>query len=344
MTSLLQPGYTLTLGNQQWTQQVMRIDLMLAPAPSIDALMVEFPGQAQIKAEADDPADLTLNNGEKEEAVFSGIIDSIRHTATTIRVRALNSGAALAQTRPAVTFEQVSAGTVIRKLCDEAGVDAGDVEEGVSLAYYAADPSRTALDHIARVAGWSGALARISPDNRIEAVVINATQAEIALKYGRELKSIQQRKSPSAIQSFTVAGESGVGDTASQDALRPTTDFFTGNRPAGPSKSTRWRSEPALRTAKSAASAAAAVQRLYNATRERGTFTSFLQPGLRPGTVLEIQELPDGLPNGPLCIARVSHHIGDHGALTRAAFFKGGDAFDPAALLGALLGSLGSLL
>ncbi len=344
MTSLLQPGYKLTLGTQQWTEQLMSLELHLAAAPSLDVLTVTLPAGAPLKASPGDAVDLKLASGEKEEAVFSGILDSLCHTPGSIRVRALNAGGVLAQVRPAVTYEQATAGSVIRNLCGEAGVDAGDIDDGVSLAYYAADPSRSALDQVARVAAWSGAMVRISAGNRVDAIVINATQAEVALKYGRELVTLERRKSPAAIQSFTVAGESGAGDTGSPDAHRPTTDFFAGSRPDGPSKGNRWRSEPALRTAGAAASAAAASQRVYKASREAGAFTAFLQPGIRPGTVLEIKDAPDGFPGGPVWVNRVAHRIGPNGAVTRVHFMNGGDSFDPTALLGALAGAIGGLL
>src|SRR5262249_8599656 len=145
-----------------------------------------------------------------------------------------NAGGTLAQVRPAATYEQITAGNVVRNLCDDAGVDAGDVADGVSLVYYAADPSRTSFEHIARVCGWSGAMARISADNRVESVVVNATEAELALLYGREVVSFESRKLPASISSFTVAGESAASDPSAPEASRPTTDFFAGNRPAGP--------------------------------------------------------------------------------------------------------------
>jgi hypothetical protein len=344
MTSRLLPGYTLTIGNQRWTEQLVHLEVALAAGPSIDTLTMVFPAGAPLDASPGDPVDLTLNGGEDEQAVFAGSIDSIRRAPDAIRVRGLNAGSVLAALRPAATYEQVSAGSVIRNLCDEAGVDAGDVEDGISLVYYAADPSRSAMDHVARVAGWSGALVRVSVDNRVEAVVVNATQADVALKYGRELTALHRRKVPAAIQSFTVAGEGGAGDAASPDALRPTTDFFSGHRPSGPSKRNRWCSEPALRTAAAAASAGAATQRMYNATREPGAFTAFLQPALRPGTVMEIKDAPDGLADGVVWLRSVTHRIGRQGAVTRAGFLKGGDTFDPSALLGSLLTAGGALL
>jgi hypothetical protein len=344
MTSLLSPGYSLTLGSQQWKEQLIRIDLSLAAAPMLDSLVVTFPAAAPLSADVGDPAALTLNSGESEKAVFSGGIAGIQRGLHGIRVTALDAGGDLAQYRPAATYEQVTAGSVVRYLCGDAGVDVGDVADGVSLLYYAADPSRTALDHVARVCGWSGAMARISADNHLESVVVDATQAEIALKYGREIHSIENRKLPAPVTSFTVAGESGAGDTSSPDAFRPSTDFFVGNRPDGPALHARWRSEPALRTAAAAGTAGAALQRSYKSSRERGQLRAFLQPGLRPGTIVEVQSLPAGLPTGPLCVYRVQHTVGPRGAVTRADFSKGGDSFDPLALLGSLLGAVGGFL
>ena len=341
MGSLFAPTYSLTLGTQQWTEQVLGIEVRLEAAPLLDSLAVTFPVAAPVEAGQGDPAELTLGSGEKEELVFTGEVDSVRRTFRGIRVTALNAGGALARFRPAVTFEQLTAASVIRKLAAEVGVSTGDLDDGVELAFYAADPTRTALEHVARVAGWGGALARVSARNRLEATVIDATQAEVGLRYGREILALWQDRMPSPVESFTVAGESGAGSTSSPEALRPTTDFFGGSRPDGPSAAHRWRFEPALRTAQGAASAGAAATRLYQAGRERGNLEAFLQPDLRPGTILEVQDLPAGLPSGPLWVSGVCHRVGPRGAATRARFQKGGDAFDPLALLGSLAGALG---
>jgi len=110
------------------------------------------------------------------------------------------------------------------------------------------------------------------------------------------------------------------------------------------SLASRWFTEPALRTASDAASAAAARQRIYNSTREMGRMEAFLQPDLRPGVILEIQDLPNELPSDPLFLYRVRHLIDREGGRTQAWFHKGGDSFDPLALLGSLGGALGSLL
>src|SRR5712691_5397716 len=162
MTSLLQPGYTLNLGSQQWTKQLLCIDLKLEAAPLLDALTVHLPAAAPLSASVGDPVELTLASGEKEVKVFTGAIEGIRRGFDAICVSALNAGAELARFRPSATYEQITAGNVLRNLCGDAGVQTGNVEDGVSLVFYAADPAQTALEHIARVCAWSGAMARIS--------------------------------------------------------------------------------------------------------------------------------------------------------------------------------------
>jgi hypothetical protein len=344
MTSLLTPGYSLVLGQQRWTRQVVRIEVTLAAAPMLNRLTVWLPASAQLQASPGDPASISLNSGEHDATIFTGAIDLVQRGLDTIRLTALDAGGQLARYRPCVTYEQVKAGAVIRDLASAAGVTAGDVADGVSLLYYAADPARTALDHVFRLCAWSGFMGRVSAENRLDCNVVNATQADVALKYGREIRAFDSSKVIAPVTSFVVAGESGVGDTASPDAFRPSTDFFAGNRPAGPSQTVLWRFEPALRTASAAGTAGAALQREYTSTRERGRLRAFLVPVLRPGTILEVQSLPDGLPSGPVWVHSVQHVIDERGTTTRAEFSKGGDSFNPSQLLGALAGAVGGLL
>lgn len=339
MTSLLLPSYALTIAGQLWTQQAIAIDLRLSPAPQCDRLSVTFPAEAPLEAEPDDPVSLVLDGGEGEETVFTGTVASIRRGLDVILVTGAGALGQLARYRPAETFENVSAGTVIRNLADAAGVATGDIADGVMLRYYAADPSRTAAEHAWRVAAWSGAMLATNPEGELAATIIDATQAEVALRYGRELTGfrVEENAKPDAV---TVAGESGASDASSPDALRATADFFAGSRPDGPGLGAIWSWEPALRTAEATSSAAAAQQRQLSAAQRSGRLDAFLVPGLRPGVVIEVQDLPNGLASGPYWLETVRHRIGPAGATTSARVMQGGDSFDPMALLGSLGGAL----
>lgn len=339
MPSMLAPAYTVRMGSQEWSEQVLEIRVLLGTGPSVDAATVVLPSTPAFKGAPGDAALVTLDSGERREPVFAGSIDRIRRTPTTIVLSLINAGGTLARMRPASTFEQITAGKLVRELCTEAKVDAGDIDDGVSLPFYVADPERTGWQHAARVAGWGGAMVTVSTENKVDVTVIDATRATCALRFGRELLSYAFDTRESYIDTFATAGESGVGDASDEKVLRTTADFFGGNRPSGPGPGSSWQSVPALRTAKAAATASAARKRVYDATREVGQFTAFLLPHLRPGTVIEVQDLPS-IPVAPYWVQRVEHTVSAAGALTRVQCARGGDAFDPAALLGAL----GSLL
>jgi len=173
--------------------------------------------------------------------------------------------------------------------------------------------------------------------------VVKAAAAEVSLRFGRELLSFDLQSKAAALEAFVVAGEAGAGSASAPEAHRPTTDFFSGNRPDGPSANSSWTSAPALRTARAAATARAANKRTYGASRVCGYLTSILHPALVPGLAVDVRDLPSSLPSTVLWLRRVRHSITGRGATTRADFFRGGSSFDPVALLGsaASLSSLG---
>ena len=343
MVSLLHPAYEITIGGQRWTRQAIAIELRLAAGPWLNRLTVRLPAAVPISARPDDPVAVSLDGGEGKESVFTGVVASLRRGLNEIEVTAIDALGQLARCRPATTFKQASAGTIIRGLAGDAGVKTGDLADGVILAFYVADPSRTAAEHATRVAAWSGAMLAVAADGGLTATIIDATQADIALRYGRELTgfTLDDLAKPDTI---TVAGESGAGSSDAPEALRLTADFYAGNRPDGPSFGHRWLWEPALRTTSAAATAGAATQRLLGAAQQKGRLDAFLQPKLRPGTVIQIADLPTGLAGGPFWLDRVDHIIGPRGARTSARVMRGGDSFNPSSLLGALGSALAAAI
>jgi len=339
-SSLLAPAYALTLGSQQWTEQLLVLDVRLEPAPMLDVLTARLPAEAPLEAVIGDEVALTLDGGEGEADVFAGTIDAIRRTPHSLEVSALDAGGTLAAYRPSATYEQATCATVVEALCSDVGVDVADLEDGPSLPFYAADNSRTALEHVARLAEWAGALARVDGDGKFVMTVVAGADPDVALRYGRELLELEGVERSTRIESFVVVGESGAGDASTPDALRPKRDFFDGSRPAGPDSTSMWSFEPALRTAAAAKTAAAARTRVYKSTRRRVTLVATLLPALRPGSVVEVQDAPDGLASGPLWTESVTHRVSASGAITRARLWGGGDDFDPSSLLGSLAGVL----
>ena len=197
-----------------------------------------------------------------------------------------------------------------RALCADVGVDVGPVDTGPTLTAYVADPTRSALDHIARLAAWSGALASIDGDGRVTTRVVDGAQPDVALRHDREVLRISQRTVAGRQRPTSSPARRAPASAAPPDAARPTSDFFAGDRPDGPGVGTRWSFEPALRTPDAAAVAGAARGRTAGSLRHRTTLDAWLVPALRPGTVVRLDELPDGLAAGPHWVERVVHRVG----------------------------------
>lgn len=319
MSSPLRPGYSLTLGTQRLTEQVLALSLSLAAAPQADILHIVLPSAIALDPAPDAPVTLDLDAGVQAGQVFAGAIMQIRHGIDTIRITAMGGAGRLARLRPATTYREVTAGTVIRELAAAAGAQAGRIDDGAALAFYVADPARSALDHVARLAGFSGAMARFSAADRLEVNVVGLGAPDMALRQGRDILSHQDHRRGAA-DGATVAGESGAGSVSAPEALRPTTDFFAGNRPAGPGAGQRWRFEPALRTAQAAATASAALNAAHANARAGGSLLALLHPELRPGTAFEIQDAPDRFGAGICLATAVIHSLARTGATSRIRY------------------------
>jgi hypothetical protein len=339
MDSLLRPSYALTVGRQQWTCQAGQIDVSLAAAPGPERLLASFPAAASLDAAPDDPVELVVNIGDGDEKVFTGILSSLRRGLAGTTITAVSALGRLARRWPSQSFENATAGTIIRDLADAAGVETGSIADGITLRFYVADPSRNAAEHALRLASWSGAMLMATPEGKLSATVVDASRAEIALRYGREISAfhIDDSGTPPEV---TVAGESGVSDAGSADSLRLTTDFFGSSGRGRPRAGQLCDWEPALRTTDAASSATAARRRGLFALQRSGHLKAFLQPRLRPGAVIEIQDLPSPHSKGPYRIEAVRHRISADGATTSARLLQGGDSFDPMGLLGSLMGML----
>jgi hypothetical protein len=312
------PTYELTVGSRRWTNQVIEIDAHLRRAPLLDEVMARFPAEADLGAAVGDDVVVRLDGGDGAEDVFRGTLTGILKRLDETLVIAADAGEKLARYRPAMTLEQATAATVIKALCADVGASVGQLEDGPQLAYYAADPTRNAWEHAARVAAWGGAIVRVEANGKVASLVVGSGAADVALRYGRDVLSLVRLSTHHPIDTFVVAGESGVGAPDDPDALRPATDFFAGNRPDGPGASAAWTFEPALRSTSAARQSADGWKERYRAAGHAWRLEALLQPVLRPGMAASIDDLPDGFPGSPFIVDGVRHRIAPWTVVTEA--------------------------
>jgi hypothetical protein len=167
-------------------------------------------------------------------------------------------------------------------------------------------------------------------------------QPQAALRYGREIVSCEIREQNVPATRRVMVGNGPAGSADAPDALRQTLQALPGNAPA-PGKDAIWQPAAILRTPATASDASAAAETAVAACGKVIQANCFLLPELRPGMVVEIQELPDPLSGGPWLLTQVKHDLrSGRGGRTSFTGQTAGEA--GGSLLGAALSAVGSLL
>jgi hypothetical protein len=335
----LRPAATITLGNLRYTEQAASIGVTLAPLPGVNALTLALPAGARFEAAPDDPATVELDSGDADGAgrarVLTGKVRAVRRSPLVTEVTAGDAGADLARLRPCATFEKSSAQEAIRALADAAVAPVAAIDVDLPLAVYAAHQGRTAAE-------LAGAIATMNGDGELMVSGWPEGEVELALRYGRELSAYQVQDMPGPPARRAVVGHGAAGSASAPDALRPSAEPLAGNAPA-PGRDAVWRAVGALRVPKAAATASAGAQASAAAAGKRLRARGFLMPALRPGLVIEVQELPGGLSGGPWIVTRVSHRLRPSQAGATSFEAVSGEGGGLGALLASALAAIGGL-
>jgi hypothetical protein len=256
-------------------------------------------------------------------------------------VTASDAGADLAHLRPAATYEGQSVAEIVGALVRDAGASAGTMLAPVRLAAYVAHQQRTAAEHVAHLAALGGAVANVEADGAVSVKPRPLGVPDAALRYGRELVAYRVEDQP-APPAAVVVGNGPAGIVPFPTAFQQTTDALTAGG-GDPGADAVWEPSAALRMPLAVQAAAKEVNARRAAAAQRLLAECWLLPSVRPGQLVEVQDLPDRLPGGPWLVTSVVHHLdGRAGGTTSIRAVVGGDALG--SLLGAALSAIGSLL
>ena len=342
---MLQPTLSLILGNLQYETHVIACDVTLGLLPHINHATVALPAGVELTAGVGDGATLDVQSDGDMTRVLTGNIGRIERRFHTVEALLVDGGHGLAHTRIAATYEGQDGGNVIRHLARDAGVETGAIDATLPLVNYVAHQNATAAEHVARVAALSGCMAHFGDDGRLQVATRPTGQPDVALRYGRELMHYAAREAPPPAAQLVLTGNGPAGNPAEPGATRHSTTRLPASAP-DPSPTARHVPTPLLKLPTAAVSAGQAVNRARAAASRELTASCFLLPQIRPGQVLQVQALPDGLPEGPWLVTRVRHRL--HGQRSGQTVIDAEladlAAFGLDALLGAALDFAGGLL
>lgn len=329
----------ITLGSKRYEMHASDVLVTLGLLPGVGSFRASLPAKADFSAAPGDDAVLRLDNGDGAETVLTGTIGVLRRGLLGIDITGLDAGGLLGRTRSASTFEQQDAAKVIKSLASDAGADTGTIDIDLPLAFFVAHQSRTSAEHIAGLAALGGCIAYVDAEGALTVQAV-PERATIALRYGREIIAYQTMSLPApAAQQFMI-GNGTAGSVQAPDALHPSFERLPGSAEA-PGPASRWRPVPVIRTASAASGGSEAATQSVAAATSSVRANCFLLPALRPGMVVQVQDLPEGLAGDGWLVTRVRHRL--HPDLGATTMFEGVTA-DAGSLLGSLLSGLGGLL
>ncbi len=340
----LAPAVDVTLGGLRYDTHVSSLRVTLTLLPGVNSFTLSLPPQVKFTAEVGDVAELTLDGGDSEgdgaKKALTGSVRAVRRTLTAIEVTGTDAGADLAAFRPATTYSDMSVADLVQSLAGEVGASVGDVSASLAFAAYTAHQARTAAEHVDYLARLAGCIAHVDGDGRLNVVARPSDSADAALLHGREILEFERRTATPSPQQVAI-GNGGAGSTSAPDALKHGLDRLPSSA-ATPGAAVRWHAAAVLRTPSAAGDAGEALSAHAAAFSQQMRARCFLLPGLRPGMVIEVQELPEALGGTTWMLTRVTHRLTP--ARGGETILEGVLAGASGSLLGSLVGAIGSLL
>lgn len=334
-------GVAATLGSLRYEGGLAGARVESALAPGVGSARIVLPRELREGAAVGDDVvvELTGESGTSEQ-VFGGTVAAVQRSTPSTTVLGVDASGQLAARRLGATYDQRTAKALIGAMAHDGGVDIGTLSLDLPLVGYIADQRRTGWEHIARIAQWAGAIATTDAEGRLVVTPTPSPPANRALRYGREIATLQvsARRAPiDGAVSLVGSGPAGSADAA--DARVPAATTLPADL-GSPSRDLVRRAAPALRTPAAAATATAAVRA---ASTARLSAECWLVPQIRAGMTIEIADAPQRDATGPWLVTRVVHEVGP-GPRGRTRIAALGLAAAGGSLLDAAIAAVGGLL
>jgi hypothetical protein len=231
-----------------------------------------------------------------DEAVCAGEIASARAMPDRVTLEAYAPTLALSRARKSQTYLSQSIGDIVKDLAGEVEVD--EIESDVVLESYAVDSRRSVWGHLLDLAWLAGAELGCAPEGGLRFVKIRAGSATQTYRYQNHLLywdvSAVTAPEPPKVTPHGAASEAGKAKW-----------HWILHDPAGASPA---QVIGGFQTLDAADNLTAALAERASRAAARGNIVVVGDPEIRPGAVVEIEDVPDFDP-GPLRVTAVRHRF-----------------------------------
>lgn len=321
-----------------WSTHLLSLRMTLACGDHVDSVVLHLLESDQAPATAlGDTLEIALGYGDESPTpLFSGSIEHLETTIAGYRRLVLASPALkLAHKRLNTSFEEQSAGDILRSLLDSAGVEAGAIDRGQQYPFYAVSDHRSLLAHVDTLSRQQGWLCYCGADGQLNCREVGPGTAASTLAYGVDLTELRHWSRPPDATGFRVIG-SGAASSQGAGTWHWLTKEPKTFAESGDAAITR--PERSLRDTAAARARADALAAEVNRQTRRVCLQTAAAPDIVAGSLFDISGAPDSSANGTYVADRVVMTYAPlEGFLSQVEGFRRDSAGSPLSAAGGLL-------
>lgn len=325
----------LTLGSARFDVGITHLSVHLNILPGVNQTKITLPAEAALNATSGDDAAVAVDQGNGWQTLFKGKVRGKIVNFQNQQIILADASADLAAYRPATTFQAQEAAAIAKTLASDVGISLQTPPPPFGLPNYVAHDRISAAEHLAKLAKLTGTLATLSATGSLQFVPLNVLVPTSALKFGRDFGQWSTTHTPAPISEWIASGHGPAGIAQAPNAHLQTKASLPNNNHMG--KGVHRLVEPLLKTPLAAQTTQQSLQSHAQLFQIRIHSHGICQPKLRPGDVVQIQDLPGKQHPGEIVVTSLDHRWSSQTGLE--THLKGW-----AVPSGGLLGALGGLL
>jgi hypothetical protein len=293
------------------------------------------------KVSVGDKVSLELTSGDKSGTVMTAELRSIQSSLGQTVILARTSGHRLATTRLNQVYQNQSAKQIATDAASQAGVTAGDMDDGSTYSYLVVHESRNTWEQVRDLAVRDGLDVYFDASNQLTLKKFQKTTPDHTLYFGIDVLDLDLLRVEPSSEHVFVYGESPSSNTGSDTWYWMTKDLQPFRGEAGNGVRMLTVSDSAIRTKDASAACATARFGAIGDGSTLGRLRLLGDPTIKLGDSIEIKKVPNPDLNGVFKVISVRHVYNKFEGFTTVVGFSGkGSADQAGGALGQLAGTL----
>jgi hypothetical protein len=292
-----------------------------------------------------DAMTVELKVGDRSATVMTAQVQAMESGLEQVRVTGATATQQLAGTRVNQVYENQTVAQIAGDLAGQAGVQAGDIDQGSRISYFVAHESKSVLRCLRELARREGLDLYCDAQNRLTMKTFAKTGPDHIFRYGAELLALELTSHQASAERVRVVGESVASNKGAD-----TWHWLARDSPPVSGQSSRGArmlavSDGVVRTKAAADAYAAAWLGALKDQATSGRLKLLGNPEIVLGDAFEISDAPRPELNGLFKVVGVRHVLNKRdGFVTWVAFTGQGGASAAGDLLGGAVGAIGGAL